>query len=199
MAINVHNSKWLPLALSSLVAVSGCCCRQFRCPAKTNARPMPVDFTAHVAKKPCVAVLAVPIANSTASSPPAGENGPKAGSCNGCEGMPYVDRALCGSPVAEVVEVCETTASPVDVPANIEIELPNPFRSKPGAKEAPLPPLTPQVAPTPSAPRESARSGASIAAHTDGPACIGENWACENGTGRNRSLSKQGNRSEVNQ
>jgi hypothetical protein len=151
MSVNVPNTTWLALALSSLVAVSGCCCAAIPLPGEnqcpTDARRLYCSCGEEAVRRcPCG-----PGSEFYGLKPTCWREWPEGWQCNGCEGMPYVDHALCGQPVDEVVEDRETTPSPVEAPMKAETDLSNPFRSKPEAAEA-LPPLSPQV--TPSAPAQ---------------------------------------------
>ena len=145
MAINVLNSKWIALALLSLAGISGCCCQAVplpgECDCPTDARRLYLTCGEEAVRRcPCG-----PSHEYYGLKPTCWREWPEGWHCNGCEGFPY--RESCGEPVADT-HVDEA-------PASAEIDLSNPFRSKPGAAELPLLPQKSETAPTQSAPAKS--------------------------------------------
>jgi hypothetical protein len=155
MAIRIHNATWLllALALASLAAVSGCCCQAVPLPGEnqcpTDARRLYCSCGEEAVRRcPCG-----PDSEFYGLKPTCWREWPEGWHCNGCEGMPYVDRALCGDPVAEELV---SAAPTVEMPATENVDISNPFRSKLGAAEFPLPPQTSQSGPTPADPAKTA-------------------------------------------
>jgi hypothetical protein len=148
MAIKVHNSKWLLLALLALAPTSGCFCLALPLPGEnecpTDARRLYCTCGEEAVRRcPCG-----PDREFYGLKPTCWREWPEGWQCNGCEGFPYVDRDLSGVPVTE--------APMVAAPSHEDANLSNPFRAKPGAAELPLPPKTPEFAPTQSAPAKPA-------------------------------------------
>ena len=114
---------------------------------------------------------------------------PEGWQCNGCEGLPYVDRDLCGEPVAEA-----PTSSNRRRTRNADLS--NPFRSKSGAAELPLPPQAPQIrADTIRASQAGSRSIDPRATNAHGSARIGKDsdgiYACRRTNERLQQRSRQ--------
>jgi hypothetical protein len=150
MTINLLNSKWIALALLSLAAVSGCCCQAVPLPGEnqcpTDARRLYLSCGEEAVRRcPCG-----PGSEFYGLKPTCWREWPVGWHCNGCEGMPYVDRALCGEPVTEAPGANEEPN--VAAPPSPHADVTNPFRSKPGAADLPLPPQTRSIPPTQSAP-----------------------------------------------
>jgi hypothetical protein len=148
MAIKLHNSKWLLLALLSLAEASGCFCQAVplpgECHCPTDARRLYCTCGEEAVRRcPCG-----PDSQFYGLKPTCWREWPEGWQCNGSEGTVYVDRDSCGAPVAE--------ASGVEFSASQERELPNPFHSMPGTSQLPLSPTTPPIAPKQLAPAQSA-------------------------------------------
>src|SRR3954467_14148572 len=101
MAINVHNSKWLTLALLSLATVSGCCCQAVPLPGEnqcpTDARRLYCTCGEEAVRRGPLG----PDREFYGLKPTCWREWPEGWQCNGCEGFPYVDRESCGEPVAD--------------------------------------------------------------------------------------------------
>ncbi len=158
MVLKVLNSTWSLLALASLAAVSGCCCLAIplpgECQCPTDARRLYCTCGEEAVRRcPCG-----PGSEFFGLKPTCWREWPEGWQCNGCEGMPYVDRALCGVPVAvaPVVETPVNAAPTVATPSKSEVEVSNPFRSKTGAAELPIPPQARPITPTQTAPENKA-------------------------------------------
>src|SRR3954453_9145980 len=101
MAKKLHNSKWLLLALLSLAGVSGCFCQAVPLPGEdhcpTDARRLYCSCGEEAVRRcPCG-----PGSEFYGLKPTCWREWPEGWHCNGCEGMPYVDRAMCAEPVIE--------------------------------------------------------------------------------------------------
>jgi hypothetical protein len=147
MAKKFHNSNWLLLALLSLVGISGCFCQAVPLPGEhhcpTDARRLYCTCGEEAVRRcPCG-----PDHEYYGLKPTCWREWPAGWGCNGTEGFPYVDHALCGEPVAN--------APALDAPTGNETGLSNPFRSDQEA-ELPVPPVTPQISPKQSTPAQAA-------------------------------------------
>src|SRR5262245_39153873 len=117
MAIKFINSTGSLFALALLAAASGCCCQavplpdENRCP--TDARRLYCSCGEEAVRRGPLG----PGSEFYGLKPTCWREWPEGWRCNGCEGMPYVDPALCGQPVTEFSPYADpTSAAPSSPP-----------------------------------------------------------------------------------
>src|SRR6476660_6339624 len=136
MGTNVHNSKWLVLALISLAAVSGCCCQAVPLPGEnqcpTDARRLYLSCGEEAVRRcPCG-----PDHNYYGLKPTCWRKWPDGWGCGQMGCSPYPEGCACGDPI----DSCgEPIAEPFcEEPDHAGPDRSNPFRSD-DLNEEPLP------------------------------------------------------------
>src|SRR5689334_15709280 len=128
MATHSRKSSWL--ALLPLAAITGCCCQAVPLPDEhccpTDARRMYFACGEEAVRRCPLG----PDREFYGLKPTCWREWPEGWQCNGCTGMPYVDRALCGDAVAEAAA---TQPQAIAATPPTQPDVANPFRSDSGA------------------------------------------------------------------